>query len=106
MLQDVETKKHRVDDLTHQREELAAQQLGYGKNSPSPSADIGKLSLEVQRAQRELDEVQARVNKYIDPKAEKAQNELSHAQNERHQARHLGSGQPRLSRLRRPRGRL
>jgi hypothetical protein len=86
MLQDVETKKHRLDDLIHQREELAAQQLGYGKNPPSPSADIGELNLEVQRAQRELTEAEARVSKYVDPMAVKATNERNKAEHKINEA--------------------
>jgi hypothetical protein len=91
MLQDVETKKHRLDDLTHQREELAAQQLGYGKNPPSPSANTTGLTLEVQRAQRELNEAQAQVDKYIDPKEEKASNERNNFLNERNEAINKGT---------------
>jgi len=87
MLQDVESKKHRLDDLTHQRKELAAQQLGYGKKPPSPSADIGGLILEVERAQRELTEAEARVNKYVDPIAEKATNERNKAEYKRNEAK-------------------
>lgn len=65
MLEEVETKKHTVDDLIHQVQELAAQQLGYGNNPLSPSADIGELKLKQQRAERELAEAQQRVNDYV-----------------------------------------
>jgi hypothetical protein len=77
MLQDVETKKHKVEDLSHQLEVLSAQQLGYGEKPPSPSTNIGgpPLQLRVQKAQRELTEAEARVSAYFDPKVNKAVND-------------------------------
>jgi hypothetical protein len=92
MLQDLESKRQRVNDLTHQRDELVAQQLSYGK--PPSSSDIDSLKSQVLRAGGELREAQVRANEYIVPTLQKAVSERTTAQArvEQYLRQQLGTG--------------
>ena len=50
MFEDWETKKQTEDDLTHQLQKLAAQQLGVGDKPPSPSGIPASFRLAVQKS--------------------------------------------------------
>jgi hypothetical protein len=65
MFQNWETKKQTEDDLTHQRQKLAAQQLGVGKTPPSASADPTTLGLKVQKASNERNAAEVCIEEYI-----------------------------------------
>jgi len=92
ILQDLKSKRQRVNDLTHQLNELIAQQQSYGK--PTSSADIDSLKLQVQRAGGELHDAQARANEYIVPTTQKAVTDRAEAQArvEQYLRQQLGTG--------------
>jgi hypothetical protein len=65
MFEDWETKKQMEDDLTHQLQKLAAQQLGVGDKPPSPSGIPASLQLAVQKAGNERNAAEVRIEQHI-----------------------------------------
>ena len=65
MFEDWETKKQTEDDLTHQLQKLAAQQLGVGDKPPSPSGIPASFRLAVQKAGNERNAAEVRIEEYI-----------------------------------------
>jgi len=65
MFEDWETKKQTEDDLTHQLQKLAAQQLGVGEKPPSPSGIPASLRLAVQKAGNERNAAEVRIEQHI-----------------------------------------
>jgi hypothetical protein len=65
MFQEWETKQQTEDDVTHQLQKLAAQQLGVGETPPSASADSTSLILKVQKASNERNAMEVRIEEYI-----------------------------------------